>query len=84
MDKTKKEEQNNSLLTEEEETKRLAERYNVPYIDLSSYALSRDLVQSFPVDFLYRSNFIPLEKDGSVVKIATADPSDIATIDSIT
>lgn len=83
MDRTKKQEQNSPLHNEEEETKRLAERYNVPYIDLSSHLLSRELVQSFPVDFLYRSNFIPLEEDGNVVKIATADPSDIATIDSI-
>jgi len=83
MDKTKKQEQKFPLHNEEEETKRLAERYNVPYIDLSSHLLSRELVQSFPVDFLYRSNFIPLEENGNVVKIATADPSDIATIDSI-
>ena len=83
MDKTKKQEQNSPLHNEEEETKRLAERYNVPYIDLSFHLLSRELVQSFPVDFLYRSNFIPLEENGNVVKIATADPSDIATIDSI-
>lgn len=82
MDRTKKQEQN-SPLHSEEETKRLAKRYHVPYIDLSSHLLSRELVQSFPVDFLYRSNFIPLEEDGNVVKIATADPSDIATIDSI-
>lgn len=67
----------------EEETRRAAEKYGVPYIDLSACSLSRDLVQSFPVDFLYRSNFIPLEADEDSVTIAIADPSDIATIDSI-
>lgn len=73
----------NRFLAEEIETKKLAEKYNVPYIDLSTVPLNRELVQSFPADFLHRSNFIPIEENGDLVKIAIADPSDIATIDSI-
>ena len=72
-----------AVRAEERETRKLAERYHVPYIDLPNYTLNRELVQSFPVDFLYRSNFIPLEANGDVVKIAIADPSDIATLDTI-
>lgn len=83
MNKSKKEELEKSLISEEEETKKLAERYHVPYIDLSSHALSRELVQSFPVDFLYRSNFIPLEENKNILKVAISDPSDIGTIDAI-
>lgn len=83
MSKTKKEELEKSILSEEKETQKIAERYHVPYIDLSSYIVSRDLVQSFPVEFLYRSNFIPIEQNEDVVKIAISDPSDIKTIDSI-
>jgi type IV pilus assembly protein PilB len=83
MNKSKKDPFNKSLLSEEEETKKLAERYHVPYIDLSTSTLSRELVQSFPVEFLYRSNFIPLEENENVVKIAISDPSDIKTIDAI-
>lgn len=71
------------LLEEKEETRKLAERYHISYIDLSTHLLQRDLVQSIPVDFLYRFNFIPLEDNGDTVKIAIADPSDLATIDSI-
>ena len=83
MDKSKKDELEKSLLSEEEEIKKLAKRYHVPYIDLSSYTLSRELVQSFPVDFLYRSNFVPLEEDENTLKVAISDPSDIATTDAI-
>lgn len=79
-DKNKRE---NILRSEENATKKIAERYHVPYVDLSSFVLSRELVKSFPVDFLYRLNFIPLEDNGETVRIAIADPSDIATIDSI-
>lgn len=83
MDKSNKDELEKTLITEEEEVKKLAERYHVPYIDLSSYSLSRELVQSFPVDFLYRSNFVPLEENENMLKVAVSDPSDIAAIDAI-
>jgi type II secretory ATPase GspE/PulE/Tfp pilus assembly ATPase PilB-like protein len=81
--KMKKEETKKSAVTEEAETQKIAERYHVPYIDLSTYTVGRELVQSFPPDFLYRANFIPLEDQGEFVKIAIADPSDIGTIDTI-
>jgi len=70
----------------EEEVKKareLAEKYKVPYMDLSNISLNRDLVRSFPVDFLYRAKFIPLEENESTVKIAVSDPSDISIVDSI-
>lgn len=83
MNKSNKDKLEKSLLSEEEEIKKLAKRYHVAYINLSSHALSRELVQSFPVDFLYRSNFIPLEENENILKVAISDPSDIATIDAI-
>jgi type II secretory ATPase GspE/PulE/Tfp pilus assembly ATPase PilB-like protein len=79
----KKEEAKKILLAEETETKKLAERYNVPYLDLSTFSVSRDLVKSFPPEFLYRANFVPLEEENNFLKIAIADPSDIGTIDAI-
>ncbi len=83
MEKSKKEKTENILRSEEQETKKVAERYGIPYIDLSSHSVNRELVQAFPVDFLHRANFIPLEENKSTVKIAIADPSDISTIDSV-
>jgi len=78
-----KQESQKILLSEEKETRKLAERYHVPYIDLGSASIDRELVLTFPPDFLYRSNFIPLEANATTIKIAIADPSDIATIDAI-
>jgi type II secretory ATPase GspE/PulE/Tfp pilus assembly ATPase PilB-like protein len=78
-----KQESQKILLSEEKETRKLAERYHVPYIDLGSASIDRELVLTFPPDFLYRSNFIPLEASATTIKIAIADPSDIATIDAI-
>ncbi len=72
-----------AIVSEEGAAKQLARRYNVPYVDLGERTLDRDLIQSFPVDFLYRSNFIPMQEKDDVVQIAIADPSNIAIIDSI-
>jgi len=83
MNKSNKDKLEKSLLSEEEKIKKLAKRYHVAYIDLFSRSLSRELVQSFPVDFLYRSNFVPLEENEDILKVAISDPSDIATIDAI-
>ena len=83
MTKTKKTGHLESIHMDDMETKKLAERYQVPYLDLASISLDRELIQSFPVDFLYRSNFIPLKKNKTSVEIAIADPSDIEAIDSI-
>lgn len=80
--KTQKKQAHDALKSEEK-TRSLAERYNVPFIDLSTVVLKRELVQSFPVEFLHRANFIPIEENGDTVKIAIADPSDIATIDAV-
>ena len=76
-------ETNGLILAEELEARKLAEKYHVPYLDLSEVEIDRDLVQSFPVEFLYRYNFVPLEDDGRSLKIALADPSDLTAIDQI-
>lgn len=83
MTNNNKAEQEKILREEEEQSRQLADRYHVEYVDPSAKPLDRDLIQRFPVDFLYRSNFIPLEENGSTVKIAVADPANIAIIDSI-
>lgn len=79
----KKEESSRKDRLAEEELRHLAERYHVPVIDLSSYSLSRELIQSFPVEFLHRWNFIPLRINEDLAEIAVADPSDLAAIDAI-
>jgi len=69
--------------SDEKATRTLAERYRVPFIDLETERLDRALIQSVPVEFLHRLNFVPLGDEDGVMKIAVADPSDIAAIDAI-
>ena len=61
----------------------LAERYGVPFTDLADVQIDRELVLSFPPEFLYRSNFIPLSSTGNTLRIAVADPSDLELIDTV-
>jgi type IV pilus assembly protein PilB len=79
----KTKENKSTVHSEEAKTKELAEKYKVSYIDLASIALDREFIQSLPVEFLYRANFVPMEENKNSVKIAIADPSDIEVIDSI-
>ncbi len=83
MKNNKKKEREDIIKKEELKARKLAEKYNVPYRDLSHISMNRNLVRSFPVDFLYRSKFIPLEENENSVKIAMSDPTDISVIDSI-
>ena len=68
---------------EDRDVRALAERYRVPYIDLETEHLDRNLIQSIPAEFIHRLSFVPLGEDNGVMKIAVADPSDIASIDAI-
>jgi len=71
------------LRNEEAATRKLAERYHVPYIDLGAQFLDRALIQSLPPEFLHRLAFVPLEDSAGAMSIAVSDPSDIAAIDAI-
>jgi type II secretory ATPase GspE/PulE/Tfp pilus assembly ATPase PilB-like protein len=71
------------LLAEDKEAHKLAERYGLPVVDLTAIAVDRKLVQSFPPDFLYRANIVPVVQTDRSLKIAVADPSDLATIDAV-
>ncbi len=68
---------------EEKTVHELADRLHVPYVDLYAFPIDRSLVQSMPVEFLHRMNFIPLEDKGGTVRIAVADPADLAALDVI-
>jgi type II secretory ATPase GspE/PulE/Tfp pilus assembly ATPase PilB-like protein len=61
----------------------LAGRYGVSFTDLVDVRIDRELVQSFPPEFLYRSNFIPLSSADGTLRIAVADPSDLELIDAV-
>jgi type II secretory ATPase GspE/PulE/Tfp pilus assembly ATPase PilB-like protein len=68
---------------ETQEARRLADRYQLPFIDLEEFRIDQDLFQSIPADLMLRYNFVPYRRDGRALLVVVADPSDLATIDEL-
>lgn len=62
---------------------KLAERLGLPFEDLSSFRVDPELLRHVPVEVMLRYQFVPLEREGDVVVIAMADPSDVLMVDEV-
>jgi type IV pilus assembly protein PilB len=74
------------LPRDEEDHKRaveLAERAGVPFDDLSDFRGDAELFRQIPVDVMARYQFVPLERQGDVVVVAMADPSNVLAVDEV-
>src|SRR5690348_18395176 len=60
---------------ERERTQKLAERYRVPFIDLSEQRIDPELFRSIPAELMFRYNFVPLESHDHSLTVVVADPS---------
>jgi type IV pilus assembly protein PilB len=66
-----------------ERTRRLAERYRCPFIDLREQRIDPDLFRSIPADLMFRYNFVPLESHNNSLVVAVADPSQLLLTDEL-
>jgi type IV pilus assembly protein PilB len=73
------------LLPAEEEAaaKDLAARYNLEFVDIGSFAPDPELLQSVPVELMFRYNFLPFRRDGGRLVLVMADPTDIPVVDEL-
>ncbi|MGQ9496290.1 MAG: GspE/PulE family protein [Thermoanaerobaculaceae bacterium] len=62
---------------------KLAERLGLPFDDLSSFRVDPELLRHVPVEVMLRYQFVPLAREGDVVVIAMADPSDVLMVDEV-
>ena len=73
--------------TEIAESKALALRYRMPYVDLTESTVDLELLRLVPVDMMFRYNFVPvaLEKSrtGETLEIAVADPRNLQLVDEL-
>ena len=69
---------------EEEAARALALRYGLEYVDVGSFAPDPEILQSVPVDLMFRYNFLPYRRDenGRLV-LVMADPTDIPVVDEL-
>jgi type IV pilus assembly protein PilB len=71
---------------EEEDLKRaqeLAERLALPLEELSEYRVDAELFRQIPVDVMLRYQFVPLQRQGGMVVVAMADPSNVLMVDEV-
>ena len=61
----------------------LAERSGLPFDDLSDFRGDAELFRQIPVDVMIRYQFVPVERDGDVVVVVMADPSNVLAVDEV-
>ena len=71
------------ILSEEFQAQRLAERLGLEYLDLENFEIDPELFRSIPVDLMFRYNFVPRHREGDVLSVVVADPTDVLMIDEL-
>ena len=65
------------------QAQRLAERYRLPFVDVSQFNIDHDLFRSIPADLMLRYGFVPFRRDGNTLVIVVSDPTDLPMIDEL-
>jgi type IV pilus assembly protein PilB len=63
--------------------RRLAERYRLPFVDLSQFSIDHELFRAIPADLMLRYGFVPYRRDGNALIIVVSDPTDLPMIDEL-
>jgi len=71
------------FLDEEELTDFAAKQYGVPSINLADFDIDPEVVQLIPQEVAQKHTVVPVNRAGSTLILATADPSNIFALDDI-
>ncbi len=69
------------LITESQLVRSLAQQVGMEFVDLSSYAVDQSAVALVPAVLCRRHNALPIARDGDVLKLAMANPSNVVAVD---
>ncbi len=70
-------------IAEEELTSFLSKQYGVPAIDLADYEIESEVIALIPKDVAIKHQVVPINRAGSSLIVAMADPSNILAIDDL-
>jgi type IV pilus assembly protein PilB len=70
-------------LQESELTDFVAKQYGLPTIELTDFEIDREVIKLVPEEVAIKHTVIPVNRAGSTLILATADPSNIFAIDDI-
>jgi len=71
------------FISEQDVAQALAEQFGLEYIDLSTFKMNEELLNTLPTDAIYRFNFVPLEITSGVLSVAISDPTDVVRLDDL-
>jgi type IV pilus assembly protein PilB len=71
------------FVKEVELTKMLAKQYKLPAVDLSRFEADPKIIKLIPSDIASKNLVFPLRRDGRVLTVAMADPTNFAIIDDL-
>ncbi|MEZ5359125.1 MAG: ATPase, T2SS/T4P/T4SS family [Candidatus Zixiibacteriota bacterium] len=71
------------IITEEQLVEVVAERLNIPKLNLSSMVINPQVINLIPVEMAKRFHVIPVFMMGNILTVAMADPLDVIAIDEI-
>jgi type IV pilus assembly protein PilB len=70
-------------LQEEDLTQFLSRQYGVPAINLAEFEIEQEIIGLVPKDVAHRHRVVPVNRAGSSLIVAMADPSNILAIDDL-
>jgi type IV pilus assembly protein PilB len=68
---------------EEVAAREKARRYRLRFVDLRTEEPAYNLIHELPVEMMVRHCFVPLGREGDILYVAMADPSNLEVIDEI-
>jgi len=71
------------VVSEDFQSRRLAERIGIEYVDLAKFEIDPELFRSIPVDLMFRYNFVPRCRTETGLQLVVADPTDVLMIDEL-
>lgn len=71
------------LLSEEELTKQQAKYFHLPYVDLRSVIVPREILTLLPQNSIANYRLIPFAFDGKVLKVALTNPYDLRALEAL-
>ncbi len=68
---------------EEARARAVAARYGFEFVDVATFAPDPEILQSVPVELMFRYNFLPYRREGERLVLVMADPTDIPVVDEL-
>ncbi len=65
------------------QSRKLANRYHVEFVDMDEFRIDQELFRSIPADLMLRYGFVPYRREGKALVIVVSDPTDLPLIDEI-